>query len=131
MPRTFRNLVRKSNRNGRRKESRDDIATSRTGITVALLATKLCFDAARLRAPYVAGRTDGIERTERLPTAFRQSLLWNRTRRDEMRVQQRISARHFVPVSYNATSVWSRTARGCASRRHSMLVCWTFSTVAA
>ena len=82
-------IVRKTNRNGSRKEPRDDTITSRTWITYALSAAKL----------RIGASADGIEPTERLPATIWQGVLWKHTQRHEMRLQHRVAARHFLPVT--------------------------------
>ena len=81
--------VRKTNRNGSRKEPRDDTITSRTRITYALFAAEL----------RIGASADGIEPTERVPATVWQGVLWEHTQRHEVRMQHRVAARHFVPVS--------------------------------
>ena len=81
--------VRKTNRNGSRKEPRDDTITSRTRITFALPAAKLCISAS----------ADGIEPTERVPATVWQGVLWKSTQRNEVRMQHGVAARYSVPVS--------------------------------
>src|SRR6267154_5787078 len=82
-------IVRKTNRNGSRKEPRDDTITSRTGNPFALPAAKLCIGAS----------ADGIEPTGRVPATVWQGVLWKYTQRDEVRMQHGVAARYSVPVS--------------------------------
>ena len=82
-------IVRKTNRNGSRKEPRDDTITSRTGITFAVPAAKL----------RIGASVDGIEPTGRVPATVWQGVLWQHTQRHEVRMQHRVAARHSIPVT--------------------------------